>query len=834
MGAIGGDAQRELLGRVQSVMGVIEGHAEHVMDVVGAQALPSLAELRSALDRRRRERPPLLALLERLIGLDAKMRQYEDGKRFCDAVARAGGPPRCTASSTGPSCCRASTSCTTRMRGCVAPASTRSPPDLDARATSKARAALGFMSRNLRGARGVGTRVRPIPVAVAALALLAVALPGAAHGSAAQRRAHLTHGTVRKLCEPARVRKWPQGPSVGRVASGKDLRRYHFEGAWALGVTTKRPFLRGWVLVGRVLPAVGPRSARGAGGARAGGASAGRATGNAARQGAAAARLRAAHLPARPAAEPRDRAAVRRRHDERDAARPQPVARRDGQRPRQAARLDPARRALPRPRQARGRAHARRRAPRVTPCLAPPAVVPCGALVSGRRMIEVGLLGTGDVGAELHDRAGRLVSSARFTHGRAGRWRYAAAGPYHCGQRYTVVYEAGGVQTRLAIRVAARPKARRAPSQRRRPRVRRGVPEARAARHRVVGSRARRRGLRRPRSPTAEPYDGRQDDRRTRRGRAARRGPRRSSPTAATGRSTTASTRDRRSRRTGATSRSTCRRRGSSPATATACATSSSATPRGGRAELVSVARGGGVGNAHEPRGVDQRRRSPRRVRVLGIRPRRRRSRRRARRLRARPAQRHDAAHRARPQPRAQRRRALRRVRGRGRRGRRGPRRGHAAARRRGRLPPRAERRRALRRVRVAPRALQARRQPQLGRLPAGPPDGRDRAAQRGPRRPGAQRAEPVGRAQRRRLDRRVSVRRAADARRPHGAARRLRPRRRQAPHDARQRQSLRAARQRLQPLPVDQRRRAARRVRLARDRHRAGRAARARPGLPA
>ncbi len=92
MGAFGGGAQRELLGRIQGVMGVVEGHAEHVMDVVGAQALPSLAQLRDALDRRRRERPPLLALLERLIGLDAKMRQYEDGKRFCDAVAAAGGP----------------------------------------------------------------------------------------------------------------------------------------------------------------------------------------------------------------------------------------------------------------------------------------------------------------------------------------------------------------------------------------------------------------------------------------------------------------------------------------------------------------------------------------------------------------------------------------------------------------------------------------------------------------------------------------------------------------------------------------------------------------------
>jgi len=90
--AVLGGGRRDLLDRVQGVMGVVEGHAEHVMDVVGAEALPSLDELRTALDRRRRERPPLLAMLERLIGLDAKMRQYEDGKRFCDGVVAASGP----------------------------------------------------------------------------------------------------------------------------------------------------------------------------------------------------------------------------------------------------------------------------------------------------------------------------------------------------------------------------------------------------------------------------------------------------------------------------------------------------------------------------------------------------------------------------------------------------------------------------------------------------------------------------------------------------------------------------------------------------------------------
>ena len=90
--ALAGPGRRELLDRMQCTMAVIEGHAEHVMDVVGEAVLPSLAELRAALDRRRRERSPLLALLERLIGLDAKLRQYETGKRFCDAVVDRGGP----------------------------------------------------------------------------------------------------------------------------------------------------------------------------------------------------------------------------------------------------------------------------------------------------------------------------------------------------------------------------------------------------------------------------------------------------------------------------------------------------------------------------------------------------------------------------------------------------------------------------------------------------------------------------------------------------------------------------------------------------------------------
>ena len=32
-------------------------------------------------------------MLERLLGLELKLRQYETGRRFCDAVVAAGGPP---------------------------------------------------------------------------------------------------------------------------------------------------------------------------------------------------------------------------------------------------------------------------------------------------------------------------------------------------------------------------------------------------------------------------------------------------------------------------------------------------------------------------------------------------------------------------------------------------------------------------------------------------------------------------------------------------------------------------------------------------------------------
>ncbi len=83
--------ERETLDRVQAVMAVIEGHAEHVMDAVAPDLLPSLPKLRAALDRRRRSQSGLSRLVARLLGLELKLRQYEQGKYFCDAIVRARG-----------------------------------------------------------------------------------------------------------------------------------------------------------------------------------------------------------------------------------------------------------------------------------------------------------------------------------------------------------------------------------------------------------------------------------------------------------------------------------------------------------------------------------------------------------------------------------------------------------------------------------------------------------------------------------------------------------------------------------------------------------------------
>ncbi|UNO40627.1 zinc-dependent metalloprotease [Streptomyces sp. MST-110588] len=80
-------AQREILARLTAVMSLLEGHADYVMDGVGPAVVPSVAEIREKFQKRRASGAGRLdQALRKLLGLDAKLRQYRDGERFVRAV----------------------------------------------------------------------------------------------------------------------------------------------------------------------------------------------------------------------------------------------------------------------------------------------------------------------------------------------------------------------------------------------------------------------------------------------------------------------------------------------------------------------------------------------------------------------------------------------------------------------------------------------------------------------------------------------------------------------------------------------------------------------------
>ncbi|MDD7938741.1 zinc-dependent metalloprotease [Actinomycetospora lutea] len=86
-----GPEQRAVLDRLLALTTLLEGHAEHVMDEVGPGVVPSVSTIRARFTHRRRGGSLVDRLLRTLLGVDAKIRQYEQGRVFVDhVVARAG------------------------------------------------------------------------------------------------------------------------------------------------------------------------------------------------------------------------------------------------------------------------------------------------------------------------------------------------------------------------------------------------------------------------------------------------------------------------------------------------------------------------------------------------------------------------------------------------------------------------------------------------------------------------------------------------------------------------------------------------------------------------
>jgi coenzyme F420 biosynthesis associated uncharacterized protein len=84
--------QRLALDRVAGLMSLLEGHGDVTMDRAGADQIPSAARFGRVLRQRRQQANGLARLLQRLLGLEAKLAQYEQGERFIAAVEAVGGP----------------------------------------------------------------------------------------------------------------------------------------------------------------------------------------------------------------------------------------------------------------------------------------------------------------------------------------------------------------------------------------------------------------------------------------------------------------------------------------------------------------------------------------------------------------------------------------------------------------------------------------------------------------------------------------------------------------------------------------------------------------------
>lgn len=85
--------QRELLDRLLALSTLLEGHADHVMDAVGPEVVPSVAVIRRRFAERRKGGGLLDRLLRGLLGVEAKVRQYAEGSAFTRQVVDAVGMP---------------------------------------------------------------------------------------------------------------------------------------------------------------------------------------------------------------------------------------------------------------------------------------------------------------------------------------------------------------------------------------------------------------------------------------------------------------------------------------------------------------------------------------------------------------------------------------------------------------------------------------------------------------------------------------------------------------------------------------------------------------------
>lgn len=84
--------QREVLNQISGMMSLLEGHGDVTMDRAGAERIPSAERFSSTLRARRNSAKGINRIFQKIIGMEAKLNQYQAGERFIAAVEESGGP----------------------------------------------------------------------------------------------------------------------------------------------------------------------------------------------------------------------------------------------------------------------------------------------------------------------------------------------------------------------------------------------------------------------------------------------------------------------------------------------------------------------------------------------------------------------------------------------------------------------------------------------------------------------------------------------------------------------------------------------------------------------
>jgi coenzyme F420 biosynthesis associated uncharacterized protein len=88
VGLLANPEQRAALDGVGGLMSLLEGHGDVTMDRAGGDRVPSAARFSRVLNQRRGEATGLNKAIRQALGIEAKMRQYEQGERFIADVER--------------------------------------------------------------------------------------------------------------------------------------------------------------------------------------------------------------------------------------------------------------------------------------------------------------------------------------------------------------------------------------------------------------------------------------------------------------------------------------------------------------------------------------------------------------------------------------------------------------------------------------------------------------------------------------------------------------------------------------------------------------------------